>query len=109
MIPKLHELPVWIYTIEYVVIFSDGTCLVEFQDPKVLIAFSDSIEVIVLGKKISEFYRADLKKAYPEDRLLLSIIYKETREEIKNLVVLIDDMDLIEYTGCILHIKLHMW
>jgi hypothetical protein len=39
----------------------------------------------------------------------LSIIYKKTEEEIKNLVVLIDGMDLIEYTGCILHIKLHMW
>jgi hypothetical protein len=38
-----------------------------------------------------------LEKAYPEDRPLLSIIYKETRSEIKNLVVLIDGMDLIEY------------
>ena len=62
-----------------------------------------------MKKKISEFYRADLEKAYPEDRPLLSIIYKETRGGIKNLVVLIDGMDLIEYTGCILHMKLHMW
>ncbi len=62
-----------------------------------------------MRKKISEFYRADLEKAYPEDRPLLNIIYKETRSEIKTLVVLIDGMDLIEYTGCILHIKLHMW
>ncbi len=62
-----------------------------------------------MGKKISEFYRADLKKAYSKDRLLLNIIYKEIREVIKHLVVLIEDMDLIEYTGCILHIKLDMW
>ncbi len=62
-----------------------------------------------MGENISEFYRANLKKAYCEDRLLLSIIYKEIREEIKNLVLLIDDMALSEYTGCILHIKLHVW
>jgi hypothetical protein len=76
-----------------------------------LIAFSESAntEVVVLEKKISEFYRADLEKAYREDRPLLSIIYKETRSEIKTLVVLIDGMDLIKYTGCILHIELHMW
>jgi hypothetical protein len=30
MIPKSYELPVWIYTIEHVAIFSDGICLVEF-------------------------------------------------------------------------------
>jgi hypothetical protein len=53
MIPKSYELPVWIYTIEYVVIFSDGTCLVAFQDPKVLIAFSESTKVAVLGEKKS--------------------------------------------------------
>ncbi len=52
-----------------------------------MIAFSESTKAVVLEKKISEFYRADLKKAYPEDRPLLSIIYKETRGEIKNLVV----------------------
>ncbi len=74
-----------------------------------MIAFLESTKVVVLGEKISGFYRADLKKAYPEDQLLLNIIYKETIEEIKSLVVLIDDMDLIKYTGCILHIKLHMW
>jgi hypothetical protein len=74
-----------------------------------LIAFSESTKVVVFEKKISEFYRADLEKAYSEDRPLLSIIYKETRSEIKNLLVLIDGMDLIEYTGCILRIKLHMW
>jgi hypothetical protein len=74
-----------------------------------LIAFSESTKVVVLEKKISEFYRADLEKAYLEDRRLLSIIYKEARSGVKNLVVLIDGMDLIEYTGCILHIKLHMW
>jgi hypothetical protein len=62
-----------------------------------------------LRKKISEFYRADLEKAYPEDRPLLSIIYKDIIDGIENLVVLIDGIDLIEYTGCILHIKLHMW
>ncbi len=74
-----------------------------------MIAFSESTKVLVIEKKISEFYRADLEKAYPEHRLLSSIIYKETNEEIKNLVVFIDGMDLIEYTGCIFHIKLHMW
>ncbi len=62
-----------------------------------------------MRKKISEFYRADLEKAYPEDRPLLSIIYKDIIDGIENLVVLIDGIDLIEYTGCILHIKLHMW
>ncbi len=58
---------------------------------------------------MSEFYRADLKKAYPENGLLVSIIYKETREKIKNSVVLIDGMDLIEYAGRILHTILHTW
>jgi hypothetical protein len=53
MISKSYELPVWIYTIEYVVIFSNGTFLVEFQDPTVLIAFSGSTEVVVFGEKKS--------------------------------------------------------
>ncbi len=60
-------------------------------------------------KKISEFYRADLEKAYPEDRPLFSIIDKEAKGGVKKLVVFIDGMDLIEGTGYILHIKLHMW
>ncbi len=74
-----------------------------------MIAFSDSTEVVVLGEKISEFYRADLKKAYPENRLLLNIIYKVSRGEIKNLVILIDNVDLTEDRSCILHIKVYMW
>ncbi len=53
LIPKSYELPVGIYTIEYVVIFSDGACPVELQDPKVLIAFSDNTETVVLGGKKS--------------------------------------------------------
>ena len=53
IIPKSYELPVGIFTIEYVVIFSDGTCLVEFQDPKVLIVFSDSTDVVVLREEKS--------------------------------------------------------
>ncbi len=60
-------------------------------------------------KKISEFYRADLEKAYPEDRPLFSIICKEARDVVKNLVIPFDGIDRIGGTSCILHIKLHMW
>jgi hypothetical protein len=65
MIPKSYELPVWIYTIEYVVIFSDGTCLVEFQDPKVLIVFSDSTEVVVIGEKNQGILSSWFEKSLP--------------------------------------------
>ena len=62
-----------------------------------------------MKKKISEFYRADLKKAYLEDTLLLSMKFKEARDVVENLVIPFDGIDHIGDSSCILHIKLHMW
>ena len=60
-------------------------------------------------KQISEFYRADLENAYPEDRPLFSIKCKEARNVVKNLVIPFEGIDRIGDTSCIPHIKLHMW
>ena len=74
-----------IHTRRHLVILDGSTCLVKFEDPKVLIASVGSTSIVVfVGEKISEFYHADLENSDPQDRLGLTMIYKKSRDLIKN-------------------------
>ena len=70
--------------------------------------FTEYLGSSLCGKKISEFYRADLENGYAEYRPLLSIIHKEARDVVKNLPISFDGIRRIGGASSIPHIKLHM-
>jgi hypothetical protein len=78
IMPKITQSPLHPILQRKIVLFSDDTCPDKFQDTKVLIIWSSRTQVVVFEKKsLSRFYCTDPEKAYPEDKLLLSLISED--------------------------------
>jgi hypothetical protein len=76
--PKTTQSPLLPILRRKIVLFSDDACPDKFQDTKVLITWSSRTQVTVFQKKrLSKFYCTDPEKAYPEDKLLLSLISED--------------------------------